>query len=338
MKKLKLLTSLSTIGLVAATVPVVATSCGSSVQGTTFDNTYTVNDITENWLKDKIGTWSSGGDYSSYAPNYSKATSYVKDNLSSSSKYANLMIYSIAKSISSYPIVENDNADITQFRIQDSLLNYDKDAKQLAYDFKVMDKTGNYGFRVTANYALSVISASQTDNNKWISLGTGYGAPYISYGVSVATYENGEWGVWQAIDNFNRDTNKYALGTCKLQIPNSIVPNQTKFASEDVSLKLLDSTKKEITSRTVLLQKGEIAIYSLALCVGEIYVLPDEKYTVKINDPNWVHAGCSSTYLLIDLLGNGTPSEQDKQITISTNLALAKTPPSITIIVDEAQE
>ena len=300
MKKVKLLTSLSTLSLVAATVPVVSTSCSEQFN---FDGEYKQEDVfgstgaiseqwyNNDWIKDnfryKGKNWSTPKDLnmdSGY--NDPKAIKYLNDNIKSVKQFVGCIIYSLM-----WTYVEaNRTAYPVKFRISESDFVYNRKSKTFSFDFTFelfdyiyYEYVPDFKVRTRQGAKLKILrecefSDDVTSENKLMSIAVGQSFDanqmFVDFGLEINLYNGLTFSSWQDLNTLNEETKDYVDGVGILYVPAWLF-NGGKFKDTNLSVWIYDRYNQSSEDYFTPSSSNNVIKFKSSACDGtKIFLYP----------------------------------------------------------------
>lgn len=360
MKKLKLLTSLSTLALSSTIVPIVSTSCSEEFS---FDGEYDQRDVLgqsfipcDEWyenewinknLKYNDKDWSVPADpemNESY--NDPKAIAYLNSNFKSVRQFIGFMIYSIMlKYVESG---QSETEEYLQVKISDSVFDYDSTTKRFTMQFTLsyFDQEENtyipsYRVRTKKGESLKLLRVCKyTEKINSFVIGSTYefNEKFLNFGLEISTYNTNisEFEEWQDLNTMNIQTKDYVTSLTAFYFPSSLCET-AQFKQSNIQIWIFDNNEDSlapITKRyyepneTITFDKkwcdgSKLFLYPLVLNVNGIITLMSEYYydiSFEVEDP-----GSSAADICVDfsMLGVIPLAELiGSEITITINVKL----------------
>ena len=244
-RKLKLLTSLSTLTLVGTSVPIVSTSCADQYN---FDGVYSSEDVlgydpysAQNaWIKKYFlyndQPWSDPKDpFMDDSYDDPQAIAYLKQNMHSVRQYVGSLIYSMM--LRFFEIMEAEKAageqilaDPVQIKIYDSDFVFDSttNAFTMAFSLDVLYKNNQWyhvaKIRTKTGKKLSILRVCKFGDDldaMWIGYTYDPESLSIDFGLEVDIYDETTnlWSGWQDLTVLNANTQNFIDGITNLYIP-----------------------------------------------------------------------------------------------------------------------
>ena len=312
MKKVKLLTSLSSLAIVVPTIPVVSTSCSEEfnfngvytqeqVLGDGLENWYTENNT---WLQDYLKfahqDWSDE-EFQAFNYNSDDASTYINKNIRSVKQLVGCLIYSYM--LCNAPTVSSENP--LKIKISDSNFAYTHSTNTFTlsftlstFDYVKNKYIDNFKIRTRDGNALRILRASKYNSDlNTITIGKSYiyseddKVCNIDFGLEVSICTDDNYIEWQNLSSTSLQTAGYIDGIVKWYIPAWLSPN-VQFR-DGFSYAMIYDCNDYITGpvyRYTFDQiyfdrdkcKGDtIFIYFVFLYVNEVFVLLN-----SVNDSN----------------------------------------------------
>ena len=301
MKRMKLISSLSTLAVIGTSIPIVSTSC--SGERYSFDGYYSIAEVlSEEWIMKHLSingnAWNAPEkDLESGGYKDTNAIEYLQQNIDSAKMYINFLIFSTA-----VEIFNNNEYDVDDLRFVNSYLIYNNLDKTFTFSYELwigatVDECFPYiSLRSKSSKPLKIVSVAQLsserihESTKLFTFAASAKEDTYDYGTEMKLFDKNsvKWSSWQDLSALNNSTKNQLENFSTLYVPNIIAPDANfKLVSGTAEATPIYPTYSEESiplneTKTLYQRVNENYLYSLSFRLNNMYAFADEMVSVTV--------------------------------------------------------